>query len=319
MRAAANVDRSAMRKEIIEGLTAASPRVSPKFLYDPLGSRLFEAITALPEYYPTRTEKAILAECIGQIVPLTGTGCTFIELGAGNCEKAHPLFSVLRPAQYVAIDLSVEFLERALGRLRSLYPDLDILGLGMDFSRALRLPATVRRGKRLFFYPGSSIGNFTPEEALGLLSTIRKQCARDGHLLIGVDLVKDIGALVSAYDDPLGVTAAFNVNILNHLNALIGSDFNLGDWQHRALFNENESRIEMHLEARRDAVVSWRDGGRHFPAGARIHTENSYKYELAHFNRLLVQAGFGAIRSWTDDKAWFGMFLASSRVHMAMR
>jgi dimethylhistidine N-methyltransferase len=177
--------------------------------------------------------------------------------------------------------------------------------IGMDFSSTLELPAAVRRERRLFFYPGSSIGNFTPEQAVALLRRVREACNDGGGLLIGVDLIKDKALLDAAYDDALGVTASFNLNLLLHMNQLLGADFNVRDWRHRGFFNEAQSRIEMHLEARRDVVVTWRGGERRFRQEERIHTENSYKYTKQGFLQLLERAGFGAACSWTDAREWF--------------
>jgi dimethylhistidine N-methyltransferase len=214
---------------VIAGLTAAVPWVSPKYLYGPLGSRLFDAITELPEYYPTRTERSLLEACRDSLAHAVGSDPTLIDLGAGNCDKARSLFHSLKPRQYVAVDMSVEFLRHSMSHLQRDFPQLEMLGIGIDFSAGLRLPDAVRRDNRLFFYPGSSIGNFTPDDAQAFLAGIRAQCAGgQGGLLIGVDLVKDASILQAAYDDALGVTAAFNLNLLNNLNALVGSDFAVG-------------------------------------------------------------------------------------------
>ena len=301
--------QAGVASEIIAGLMAESPWVSPKYFYDPLGSHLFEAITELPEYYLTRTEKKLLAGHIDEIARAVGTGPTLIDLGAGNCEKAKSLLGALAPAQYVAVDISVDFLHGCLESLQLVFPRMDILGVGVDFSTALRLPEAVRDGRRLFFYPGSSIGNFTPEEALAFLKQIRRQC-HGGGLLIGVDLVKSEAVLNAAYDDALGVTAAFNLNLLRHLNALIGSDFAIADWKHHAFYNAPRSRIEMHLEAKRDVMVRWHGGGKTYDRGQRIHTENSYKYTLPDFKAMLAQAGFGRVHAWTDENEWFALCLA---------
>jgi dimethylhistidine N-methyltransferase len=295
--------------EVVAGLMAESPWVSPKYLYGPLGSRLFEAITELPEYYLTRTEKVLLEECREKIAHAAGTEPTLIDLGAGNCAKARSLFASLKPRQYVAVDMSVDFLRDAMCHLQRDFPQLEMLGIGVDFSTGLRLPAAVRRENRLFFYPGSSIGNFTPQQALAFLARLREQCA-GGGLLIGVDLVKSESVLQAAYDDALGVTAAFNLNLLNNVNALIGSDFSVGDWQHHARFNSALSRIEMHLEAKRDTAVGWTGGARRFVQGQRIHTENSYKYRPEDFERLLEQARFSKVNTWTDANRAFALFHA---------
>lgn len=298
-------DASMIAAELRAGLLETTPRTSAKYLYDALGSKLFEAICDLPEYYPTRTESAIFARHLPAIAAAAGTGATLIDLGAGNCAKAAKLFDALQPAQYVPVDISVEFLRDAVGFLQQRFPQIDMFGLGLDFSAALDLPPQVRRAQRLFFYPGSSIGNFLPDEALVFLRHLRDSCGSDGGLLIGVDLVKDHAVLDAAYDDALGVTAAFNRNVLLHLNRLLEADFALADWQHRGFFNPQHSRIEMHLEARRAVTVQWRGGQRSFAEGERIHTENSYKYTEQSFKDLLLQAGFGKLSTWTDEQGWF--------------
>lgn len=296
--------------ELAAGLLAPDACISPKYLYDVLGSRLFEAICALPEYYPTRTEAAIFDQHMEQIAQSVGAGITLIDLGAGNCAKAARMFPVLQPAQYVPVDISVDFMREALAQVQQRFPQIEMTGLGMDFSAGLNLPAAVRPARRVFFYAGSSIGNFSPQQALAFLRRMREACAEDGGLLIGVDLIKDKAILDAAYDDALGVTAAFNLNLLRHLNRLLGTDFEVRDWRHRAFFNTEKSRIEMHLEARSDLVVRWPGAQRSFAQGQRIHTENSYKYTPQAFCDLLAQAGFGAARVWTDARGWFAVMHA---------
>lgn len=301
---------AAVSAEISAGLLAPQARVAPKYLYDALGSRLFEAICELPEYYPTRTEAAIVAEHGAAIAHAAGSGSTLIDLGAGNCAKAARLFPLLHPDQYVALDISYDFLSAALAPLRQRFPHIEMAGLGVDFSAALALPDWVRGERRLFFYPGSSIGNFAPSEALAFLRRLRAACADDGGLLIGVDLVKHSAILDAAYDDALGVTAAFNLNLLRHLNRLIGADFDVRQWRHLGSYNGAASRIEMHLEARAGLTVSWQGGRRRFACGERIHTEDSYKYTRARFVGLLEQAGFAVNQVWTDAAQWFAVIHA---------
>ncbi|HEX9179768.1 MAG TPA: L-histidine N(alpha)-methyltransferase [Burkholderiales bacterium] len=299
--------------DIVAGLAARAAYISPRFFYDEQGSRLFAAITALEEYYPTRIEAALLAQHLPDIADACAdTGAVLIDLGAGNCEKAAHLFEFLAPEQYVAVDISVEFLRCALGDLQRRFPDMALVGVATDFSRGLALPHQVAPARRLFFYPGSSIGNFTPAEAREFLGGLRHLMDERGALLIGVDLVKDVQVLERAYDDALGVTAAFNLNILRHANRLAGTDFRVEDWRHLAFFNREDSRIEMHLGARRTLEIRWPGGGRRFAAGERIHTENSYKYTPDSFGALLRAAGYRGIRHWTDERGWFGMFLARS-------
>ena len=298
--------------ELAASLAAPSPSISPKFFYDPLGSSLFTAICELPEYYPTRTEAAILAQHRQDIARRVGRGCTFIDLGAGDCAKAASLFDALAPSQYVAIDISVAFLAGALQALSLRHPRLPMLGLGLDFTARMALPDAVSDQRRLFFYPGSSIGNFAPDDAVRLLSQVRSVAGADGRLLIGVDLLKPATVLEPAYDDALGVTAAFNLNVLAVANRLLGSDFSVRDWRHVAFLNQAESRIEMHLEARRAVHVRWPGGARHFAAGERIHTENSYKYTPQAFAALLARAGFHIECDWRDERDWFALFLAAA-------
>jgi L-histidine Nalpha-methyltransferase len=305
-------DSASDRAAIEAGLLRQPAHAAPKYFYDRLGSHLFEAITELPEYYPTRTEAAIFAQHGEQMAQHIGIGATFVDLGAGNCVKAARLFPLLEPARYVAIDISVDFLHDALRRVQREHPNLDVVGLGLDFSSRLALPGDLIDGRAVFFYPGSSIGNYTPTEALAFLKRLRAQ-AGGGGLLIGVDLVKPAATLEAAYADALGVTGAFNLNILRQFNRLIGSDFRPEQWRHVGLFNADESRVEMHLEARTDLEVRWPGAQRAFRAGERIHTENSYKYTTERFAALLEQAGFEAPLHWTDERNWFGVFWAAAR------
>ncbi|WP_414649058.1 L-histidine N(alpha)-methyltransferase [Collimonas sp.] len=301
------VAQDEIQDQLVAGLLAPHAHVSPKYLYDVLGSHLFAAICELPEYYPTRTEAAIFAQHAGAIAAALGPDATLIDLGAGNCSKAARLFPSLRPKQYVAIDISEKFLRAAVNALQQQFPKIKMTCLGMDFSSELELPATLGAQRRQFFYPGSSIGNFAPLESLKFLHNIRKSIAgSDGGLLIGIDLVKDKAILDAAYDDALGVTAAFNLNLLNHVNRLLEADFQPQQWRHRAFYNEAQHRIEMHLEARQDLVVHWQDGGmRRFAQGESIHTESSYKYTEQGFVDLLQQAGFGKVQTWSDERNWF--------------
>ena len=307
------VDDLALALEAAAGLLRQSAQASPKFFYDALGSRLFDAITALDEYYPTRTEAAIFDSQRGAIAAavrtLAGAAPVMIDLGAGNCAKAASLFSALQPRRYLAVDISEAFLRQALQALQLEHPALDLIGVGLDFSQRLQLPAELLDGPALVFYPGSSIGNFGPDEALRLLREARGLAA-SGALLIGIDLLKATALLEAAYDDALGVTAAFNLNLLRHLNRLLGANFELRGWRHVALFNAAESRVEMHLEARAATTVAWPGGERRFDAGERLHTENSYKWTVQGFAALLRDAGFSQLQHWSDERGWFGVFLA---------
>jgi dimethylhistidine N-methyltransferase len=302
--------------ELRDGLLAARAAIPPKYFYDELGSRLFAAICCLPEYTPTRSEARLFDRRGGEIAAAVGRGRLLIDLGAGDCGKAAGLFPLLEPAGYVALDISVAFLREALDGLRRRFPALPLAGAGIDFTRSLDLPQDLLEpagAPRLWFYPGSSIGNFGPDAAREFLARIARACAAapaGGALLIGVDLVKDKALLDAAYDDALGVTAAFNLNVLNHVNRLLDADFDVADWRHVAFFDPAASRIEMHLEARREVDVRLGEATRHFAAGERIHTEDSWKWTPAGFSALLAETGFARRRMWQDAEGGFALFLA---------
>jgi dimethylhistidine N-methyltransferase len=295
--------------EIEMGLLAQSASISSKFLYDPLGSHLFTAITLLPEYYPTNTEKNIFTQYEDQIAQAVGIGGTLIDLGAGNCQKAESFFHSLKPSNYLAIDFSVEYLQDSLQKLAGKYPDIHMQCIGMDFSKQLIIPDAIAKTKRTFFYPGSSIGNFSSLEALELLSQIRRQ-THNGGLLMGVDLMKDDSVLMAAYDDPLKVTAAFNLNILRSINSHLGSNFKVEQFRHQVQVNHAEKRVELYLEALEDLTVSWPGKSRVFKKGEWIHTEHSHKYTIESIGQLLKQAGFTTTQIWTDPKDYFAVIYA---------
>ena len=301
--------------EAAAGLLQDRAALPPKFFYDAQGSRLFDAITELAEYYPTRTEAGIFAThgrpIADAVRQSTGDNPAIVDLGAGNCAKGAALFPLLAPRRYVAVDISADYVATALAQLRREHPALDMVGVGLDFSTRLELPADLAGPRALVFYPGSSIGNFDPAGALALLRQAHAVAA-GGALLIGVDLVKSADVLEAAYDDALGVTAAFNLNLLRHLNTLLGTDFDVRQWRHVALFNHVESRIEMHLESRQAQWVRWPGGERHFARGERVHTENSYKWTLDGFASLLREAGFAQPQHWSDERGWFGVWVAQA-------
>ncbi len=246
-----------------------------------------------------------------EIAQLAGPGRVLIDIGAGDGRKAAELFGLLNPAAYVAIDISEEHLGLSIEALQREFPNLLMTGYACDFSRQFSLPANLPEGPRMAFYPGSSLGNFSPDQALEFLSQV---CAllKGGGFLIGVDLIKEQKVLNAAYNDALGITAAFNKNILLNVNRLIGSNFSIHDFEHVAFFNPKESRIEMQLQALRDLDVQWTGGKLSLQAGQRIHTENSYKYTVASFETLLKQSGFSKIRIWTDSKNYFSVAWAQS-------
>ena len=285
------------------------PEVSPRYLYDSLGSRLFTALTALPEYYLTRTEQSIFDVHGAAIAASLGTGRTLVDLGAGDCAKAAQLIPYLLPQQYVAIDIAAEYLNAAATGIAQRYPSMQVTAVAMDFFAAMDWPDTLEKRALSFFYPGSSIGNFSPAAARNFLQSLSGICRHSvegsGDLLIGVDLVKSPTVLEAAYDDALGVTACFNLNLLLHLNELLGADFDVRGFRHCAVFNTDASRIEMSLVARTAQRVHWRGGERHFEQGEALVTEHSYKYRRQDFLALLREAEFNAVQCWQDaDEAF---------------
>jgi dimethylhistidine N-methyltransferase len=305
-------DPAAERVALVAGLRATPARIPPKYFYDALGCALFGAICELPEYYPTRTERAIFDACRDEIVQAIGRGGQFVDLGAGDCAKGASWLPFVAAKRFVAVDIAAGTIDRALARLAPEFPGVQMLGVITDFTLGLELRADLVDLPAKFFYPGSSIGNFTPDEALGFLRAIHRHCVVPGSgLLIGVDTKKDKARLDAAYDDPLGVTAAFNRNVLNHVNRVLGSDFAPGAWAHRGVYNAEAGRIEMHLEAISAQRVTVDGNVRTFAAGERIHTENSYKYAPADFAALLTQAGFGRVRCWQDARGDFAVFHAA--------
>ncbi len=306
---------AAVAQELLLGLSAPQAFTSPKYLYDALGSRLFEAITQLPEYDLTRTEAQLMRLHSADMARHLPAGACWIDLGAGNCEKAGRLLGPMQAARYVAVDISVDFVRQALGSLQRQHPGVPMTGLGTDFSGGLDLPDALDlepAQPRVLFYPGSSIGNFTPDQALGFLQSLHRAggTTPGSGVLIGVDLVKDTAELEAAYDDALGVTAAFDLNLLLHINRLVGSNFAVRDWRHLSRFNAARSRVEMHLQARHAVAVQWPGGERLFSAGETIHTENACKWTVANFAALLRSAGFAQPHVWTDPAARFAVFWA---------
>ncbi len=301
------------RGQVVERLAGSPAGVAPRYFYDELGCALYAAICRLPEYYPTRTEAAIFHEHRTEMAATAGRGRQLVDLGAGDCVKARWWIPFLDPVRYVAVDIAAAEMERALARMSSDFAGVEMLGVVTDFARGLPLEEVLGARAATFFYPGSSIGNFTPGEALAFLRSIHTHCARrpGSGLLIGVDGKKERTVLEAAYDDALGVTAAFNRNVLLHLNRRFGFDFDPEGYEHRALYNESDGRIEMHLESRREQAVRLGDRTRRFAQGERIHTENSYKYAPAEFEALLRGAGFSALRRWSSAGDGYSVIYAS--------
>ena len=306
-------DRAAERRDLLAGLAATPAAIAPKYFYDALGCALFGAICELPEYYPTRTERAIFATHREAIALAVGSGKQFVDLGAGNCRKALAWLPFVAPSRYVAVDLARDEIATSLARMAPDFPEVEMVGIVTDFTQGLDLAQDLTPDPVTFFYPGSSIGNFAPAEARELLKTIRQHCAGrgDSGLLIGVDTKKDVARLTAAYDDSVGVTAAFNRNVLHHVNRLVGSDFRPEAFDHRAIYDAEAGRIEMHLVARQAQAVTLSDARRTFAAGEHIHTESSYKYSPQEFASLLEEAQFRTLRCWQDDAKDFAVFHAT--------
>lgn len=293
-------------EDVWSGLASDGKTLPCKYLYDEVGSRLFDDICEVPEYYVTRTEIAILQENLDEIVDRLGTAATLIEPGAGSGLKTRLLLEHAKPSAYVPVDISGAYLAGVAATLQADFPELCIEPLAADFTKPLPLVAPELDGSpRVLYFPGSTIGNFTPEEAIRLLAQWRHVAGEEGKLLIGVDLEKDARVLEAAYDDAAGVTAAFNRNLLTRINRELDGTFDLEAFTHRATYNRRRARVEMHLDASSRQTVHV--GGRafEFAAGESIHTENSHKYSLARFERIASEAGWRVDRVWSDADELF--------------
>lgn len=305
------VDR-AFREDVLQGLSQRQKAIPARWFYDERGSRLFEDITRLDAYYPTRVETEILADRGSEIAGRVGPGRAVVEFGSGSSTKTPLLLSAIEPAAYVPIDISGEFLRESAAALATGFPGLPVIPVEADFTRAVPLPPTVGPLPMLGFFPGSTIGNLVPPSAVDLLRSMRATLGDRSHLLIGFDRIKDRDTLVAAYDDPEGVTAAFNLNLLHRINRELSADIPVDAFRHRAVWNEGLRRIEMHLAAARD--VAFDIGGRMFAlrAGETIHTENSHKYDPSSAATLLSAGGWTRIAEWGDSKDQFMVILAEA-------
>jgi dimethylhistidine N-methyltransferase len=296
-------------REMQAGLARSPRSISPKFFYDAAGSQLFDRICELPEYYPTRTELRILTESASEIAAQIGPDAEIIEFGAGSLTKVRLLLDALEsPRCYVPIDISGAHLEAAAERLRADYPRLAVQPVVADYTMPLVLPPGRGKGagQRVGFFPGSTLGNFSPDEALAFLQ-LAHRLLRGGGLLLGVDLVKEPALLHAAYNDAQGVTAAFNLNLLRRANAELGCDFDLAGFTHAAFYNSPLRRVEMHLVSRRAQAVTL-DGQRfHFDEGETLHTENSHKFTVEGLRALAARAGFRPAAVWTDPERLFSV------------
>ena len=303
---------NAFRDDVLAGLAAPIRAVPARWLYDRRGSELFERITQLPEYYPTRTETALLTAIVGEVAAIVGAGEAVVEFGSGSSAKTPILLDAVAPSAYVPIDISGDFLRLSAAGLKRQFPTLPILPVEADFMRPIVLPEQVRGAHKLGFFPGSTIGNMVARTAVDLLRAMKDTLGSGSWLLIGMDRIKDVATLIAAYDDSEGITAEFNLNLLHRINRELGGTIDIAAFRHRAIWRDSHARIEMHLEAVRD--TSFTVAGRAFAmrAGETIHTENSHKYGHRDARLLLLAAGWGVVSEWTDPDAHFAILLAEA-------
>lgn len=301
--------RSDFRSDVLEGLRKPDKSISPMYFYDAAGSALFDEITTLPEYYPTRTELAIMDANLDEMADLAGPEVSVIEFGAGSGLKTRQLLAGLSdPVAYVPVEISRDFLVESAESIAADFPRLEVLPVCADFTQPFQLPDPDRMPLRnLVYFPGSTIGNFTREEACDLLRVMHTEAAEGGGLLIGVDLRKDRRTLERAYNDASGVTAEFNLNLLRRMNRELGAGLDLADFGHEATWNDAEGRIEMRLVSRREQVVEVAGASVEFDQGEAILTEYSHKYELEQFAQMAGEAGFAVERVWTDPDSMFSV------------
>ncbi len=302
----AGLDR--FRDDVLHGLSAARKAIPCKYLYDDRGSRLFDRICELDEYYLTRTELAILSRRAGEMAEAIGPDCELVELGSGSAVKTRLLLEQLHePRAYIPVDISPDPLHRSAAELGAMFPALEIIPVCDDFTGAFDLPesGTPPASRRVVYFPGSTIGNFQPLAALRLLTSIARLVGPGGGLLIGFDLDKDESIVRPAYNDRLGISAAFNLNLLARINRELGADFDLGAFEHRASYLRRQERVELGLVSRIDQVVGVAGREFRFAPGELIHTEDSYKYTREHFARLTARAGFALEAEWTDEREYF--------------
>jgi dimethylhistidine N-methyltransferase len=302
-------DPGSFLDEVIAGLSQPQKALSPKYFYDPRGCELFEAICELPEYYPTRTEMAMMQVRVREITQRLGPDCVLIEYGSGSSRKTRVLISELNPVAYVPIDIAGAHLRASSQDLAGRFPALRIIAVCADYSRPLALPEIDNLGgrRRIVYFPGSTIGNFTLPEAQQFLIHARRLVGAGGAMLVGVDLKKDHGVLHAAYNDAQGVTAAFNLNILARINRELGAGFSLAAFRHHAFYNAEAGRIEMHLKSVKDQRVTVGGHLFSFRGGETIHTENSYKYSVGEFQGLARAAGFEPEACWIDPHQLFSI------------
>ena len=298
---------SAFARDAIGDLSQHPKRLSPKYFYDAAGSELFEAITRLPEYYPTRTELGILRARISEIAAIIPKRAALVEFGAGASTKVRLLLQKCTIGAYVPVDISGDFLNAQAEGLRKDFPKLAIHPVAADFTEPFELPAAIAGMPKVGFFPGSTIGNFEPHEACSFLRSAREILGKGALMVIGADLEKDERVLYDAYNDAAGVTARFNLNVLVRINRELGGNFDISAFTHRAIYNRERHRIEMHLISKKQQVVRMLGTSFSFRHGESIHTENSYKYSIERFAALARGAGWRVRTSWTDEAAMFSV------------
>ena len=302
-------ERRTFLEDVLLGLSRAQKTIPPKYFYDAAGSQLFERICELPEYYPTRTEMAIMNANIGEIAQFVGPAVQLMEFGSGAGVKTRLLIEHLKPLLYMPIEIDGDTMQAAAADLTKRFPLLNIAGITADYSRHLVLPEFVLPiRKKVAYFPGSSIGNFTPEEAYEFLRRARRMVGSGGLLVIGVDLKKDKPTLDAAYDDAAGVTAKFNLNLLTRINRELGADFQVPRWGHKAFYDEAQGRIEMHLVSRFAQFTRIAGQRFDFAPGETIHTEISCKYSVDEFAAMAKSSGFSCDHTWSDERGMFAVF-----------
>jgi dimethylhistidine N-methyltransferase len=292
-------------QDVVTGLSARPKRLSPKYFYDEVGAQLFEEITRLPEYYPTRCELAILERHATEIAAFIPPDAALIEFGSGSTRKARMLLNVAPVTAYVPVDISSEMLLQEAADLRRDYPRLGVVPVEADFTKSFRLPDGIAGRPHVGFFPGSTIGNFEPHMAAAFLSHAASMLGRGSTLIIGYDLVKDVRVLNAAYNDAAGVTARFNLNLLTRINRELGGNFDLDSFCHQAFYNTERRRIEMHLASRKRQRVRVAGRSFEFRGGETIHSENSYKYTPESFGAMARGAGWTPVASWSDPQGYF--------------
>ena len=303
----------AFRDDVIAGLSAYIPAVPARWLYDLRGSELFDEITRLPAYYPTRTETALLEKIMPEIAARIPRGAAVVEFGAGSQTKTPILLEAIAPAAYVPVDISGDYLNDSAASLQESFPTLEVMPVTADFTRSFSLPGGLENLPKLGFFPGSTIGNFVPRSGTDLLRHFRALLDTGALLLIGMDRVKPVERLIAAYDDPAGVTAAFNLNLLERINRELDGTIPVDAFKHEARWNDILSRIEMHLVATRDVDFTVSGSPFHFDAGSSIHTENSHKYGPRGARLMLLAGGWTPVAEWSDPAGDFAVILAEAQ------